>query len=173
MPYVLHQLLTESANRHPDSEAVRLLDQALTYKELEKLSNQVAHLLIANGVRPGDRVGIYLKKSPAAIASIFGIMKTGACYVPVDANAPGMRLLRARPVKAAQVLESLIRHAGVPRREAAQLIPGLPGRKISPVASESSRQVAKDLDVIAGLARWVEGRSSQAANEWRSCARSP
>jgi len=31
-------------------------------------------------------------KSPAAIAAIFGIMKTGACYVPVDANAPGPRL---------------------------------------------------------------------------------
>ena len=69
-----------------------MLDEALTYSGLEKMSNQIAHLLIANGVRPGDRVGIYLKKSPSAIASIFGIMKTGACYVPVDANAPGMRL---------------------------------------------------------------------------------
>lgn len=93
MAYVLPQLLTKSAQRSPDSEAVRLLDETLTYAELEKLSNQIAHLLIANGVRPGDRVGIYLKKSPSAIASIFGIMKTGACYVPVDANAPGMRLL--------------------------------------------------------------------------------
>ena len=44
-------------------------------------------------MKPGDRVGIYLHKSPSAIASIFGIMKTGACYVPVDANAPGLRLL--------------------------------------------------------------------------------
>ena len=70
-----------------------MLDQALTYAELEKLSNQVAHWLIAHGVQAGDRVGIYLKKSPSATASIFGIMKTGACYVPVDANAPGMRLL--------------------------------------------------------------------------------
>ena len=41
---------------------------------------------------PRDRVGIYLHKSPSAIAGIFGIMKAGACYVPVDANAPGMRL---------------------------------------------------------------------------------
>jgi amino acid adenylation domain-containing protein len=93
MAYVLHQLLTESAERNPNAEAVRLLDQALNYGELEALSNQIAHSLIANGVEPGDRVGIYLQKSPAAIASIFGIMKTGACYVPVDANAPGLRLL--------------------------------------------------------------------------------
>ncbi len=92
MAYVLHQLLTESAARRPDAEAVRLLDQALTYAELEKLSNQLAHALIEIGVVPGDRIGIYLQKSPAAIASIFGIMKTGACYVPVDPNAPGLRL---------------------------------------------------------------------------------
>jgi amino acid adenylation domain-containing protein len=89
---LLHKLLTESAERHPDAEAVRLLDQALSYAELEKLSNQLAHALIEIGVVPGDRVGIYLHKSPAAIASIFGIMKTGACYVPVDPNAPGLRL---------------------------------------------------------------------------------
>ncbi len=92
MAYVLHQLMTESAARQPDAEAVRLLDHALTYAELEKLSNQLAHALIEIGVVPGDRIGIYLHKSPAAIASIFGIMKTGACYVPVDPNAPGLRL---------------------------------------------------------------------------------
>jgi amino acid adenylation domain-containing protein len=93
MGFVLHQLLTESATRRPNTEAVRLLDAALTYGELEKLSNQLAHALIENGVLPGDRIGLYLHKSPAAIVSIFGIMKTGACYVPVDANAPGLRLL--------------------------------------------------------------------------------
>jgi amino acid adenylation domain-containing protein len=92
MAYVLHQLLTECAQQHPDAEAVRLLDQALTYAELEQLSNQVAHALIQIGVVPGDRIGIYLHKSPAAVAGIFGIMKTGACYVPVDPNAPGQRL---------------------------------------------------------------------------------
>src|SRR6266513_4710507 len=92
MAYLLHQLLTESAARRPDAEAVRLLDQALTYDELDRLSNQIAHALIANGVVRGDRVGIYLHKSPSAIAAIFGTMKAGACYVPVDTNAPGMRL---------------------------------------------------------------------------------
>jgi len=93
MAYVLHQLLTESAARRPDAEAVRLLDQTLTYGALEKLSNQLAHALIKTGVVPGDRIGIYLHKSPAAIASIFGVMKTGACYVPVDQSAPGLRVV--------------------------------------------------------------------------------
>jgi amino acid adenylation domain-containing protein len=93
MAYLLHQLLTESAARHPEAEAVRLLKEAITYRELETRSNQLAHALIRNGVTRGDRIGIYLQKSPAAIISIFGVLKTGACYVPVDANAPGQRLL--------------------------------------------------------------------------------
>lgn len=93
MAYALHQLLIESATRHPDAEAVRLRDEAITYRELETRSNQLAHALIKSGVTPGDRIGIYLQKSPAAIVSIFGVLKTGACYVPVDANAPGPRLL--------------------------------------------------------------------------------
>src|SRR6266849_2210020 len=93
MAYVLHQLLTESAARHPDDEAVRLLDEAITYRELESRSNQLANALIESGVIPGDRIGIYLQKSPAAIASIFGVMKTGACYVPVDQSAPKLRVV--------------------------------------------------------------------------------
>src|SRR5215469_15754715 len=93
MAYALHQLLIESAARHPDAEAVRLRNEAITYRELETRSNQLAHALIRSGVTPGDRIGIYLQKSPAAIVSIFGVLKTGACYVPVDANAPGPRLL--------------------------------------------------------------------------------
>ena len=92
MAFTLHQLLTQTAARQPEHEAVRLLNEALTYGELDRLSNQIAHSLIAHGVVRGDRVGIYLQKSPSAIAAIFGIMKTGACYVPVDANAPGLRL---------------------------------------------------------------------------------
>jgi len=93
MSYALHQLLVESAACRPDAEAVRLLDEAITYRELESRSNQLAHALIESGVIPGDRIGIYLHKSPAAIVSIFGVLKTGACYVPVDANAPERRLM--------------------------------------------------------------------------------
>src|SRR5437867_13322946 len=92
MAYVLHQLLTESVARRPEAEAVRLLNEAITYRELETTSNQLAHALIESGVIPGDRIGIYLHNSPAAIVSIFGTMKTGACYVPVDPIAPGRRL---------------------------------------------------------------------------------
>ena len=92
MAFTLHHLLTETAARQPDHEAVRLRDESITYAELERSSNQLAHALIECGVVRGDRVGIYLEKSTSAIASIFGVMKAGACYVPIDANAPGLRL---------------------------------------------------------------------------------
>ena len=72
-------------------EAVRLLEEAITYRQLEEQSNQLAHALIEAGGRRGDRVGIYLKKSPAAIVSIFGIRKTGACQVPDGGKQAGPR----------------------------------------------------------------------------------
>ena len=60
MAFTLHQLLTETAARQPEHEAGRLMNEALTCGQLYRLSNQVAHSLIANGVTRGDRVGIYL-----------------------------------------------------------------------------------------------------------------
>jgi amino acid adenylation domain-containing protein len=89
---VLHHLLTESVARSPESEAVRFSGRALTYGELDALSNQVARTLQAVGVRRGDRVGIYVHKSMSSIISVFGIMKAGAIYVPFDAKAPASRL---------------------------------------------------------------------------------
>lgn len=92
MAFLLHHLLTESAQRLPQKEAVRFQGEGLTYGELDALSNQVARTLQAAGVRRGDRVGIYVHKSLASIISVFGIMKAGGVYVPLDPNAPASRL---------------------------------------------------------------------------------
>jgi amino acid adenylation domain-containing protein len=90
--YLLHQLLTESAARIPEQEAVRFLGQGLTYAELDRQTNQVARSLWSAGVRRGDRVGIYVHKSLASVISVFGIMKAGGVYVPLDPGAPAKRL---------------------------------------------------------------------------------
>ncbi|HBY94950.1 MAG TPA: D-alanine--poly(phosphoribitol) ligase [Chloroflexi bacterium] len=92
MAYLLHQLLTESARRVPKKEAVRFEGRGLTYQDLDVLTNQVARTLKAAGVRRGDRVGIYLHKSIASVVSLFGILKAGGVYVPLDPNAPVKRL---------------------------------------------------------------------------------
>jgi amino acid adenylation domain-containing protein len=88
----LHQLLVLSAQKYPDRIAVEETDDgAITYHDLNQLSDRLRERLIHLGVRPGDRVGIYLRKSIDAVASIFGILKAGAVYVPVDPGAPPAR----------------------------------------------------------------------------------
>jgi amino acid adenylation domain-containing protein len=92
MAYLLQHLLTDSAARRPDTPAVAAGDRILTYDELDRLSNQVARALRAQGVAPGDRVGVLAPKSPASVVGVFGAVKAGACYVPLDPGAPARRL---------------------------------------------------------------------------------
>jgi amino acid adenylation domain-containing protein len=88
----LHQLLVQSAQEYPDRIAVEETDGgAITYHDLNQLSDRLRDRLAQLGVCPGDRVGIYLRKSIDAVASIFGILKAGAVYVPVDPGAPPAR----------------------------------------------------------------------------------
>jgi amino acid adenylation domain-containing protein len=88
----LPQLLEASARRRPDHVAVEDPPAgSITYRELDALSDRVRDRLRALGVRPGDRVGIYLRKSIDAVAAIFGALKAGAAYVPVDPAAPAWR----------------------------------------------------------------------------------
>src|SRR5579863_8838836 len=92
MAYLLHQLLRESARRSPDKSAVISGEQSLSYGELDTLTDQLAGVLLARGIVPVDRVGIYVSKSLASIVSVFSILKVGACYVPLDPGAPARRL---------------------------------------------------------------------------------
>ena len=92
MAYLLQHLLTDSAARAPRRPAVAVGEQFLTYAELDQLSNQVARALLAQGVAPGDRVGILAPKSAAAIVGLYGVLKAGACYVPLDPKSPAPRL---------------------------------------------------------------------------------
>src|SRR4029450_13558899 len=88
----LHQLLDVSASRFPDNVAVEEGENASTsYAELAGLSDRLRDRLREMGVGLGDRVGICMRKSGDAIASIFGIMKAGAAYVPADPTAPALR----------------------------------------------------------------------------------
>jgi amino acid adenylation domain-containing protein len=91
-PFLLPQLLDETAGRRPERQALAFSGQGLTYEELAHRSGSLARLLIQQGVRKGDRVGIYTEKSFEAVVAIYGIMKAGAAYVPIDPLAPISRL---------------------------------------------------------------------------------
>lgn len=92
MDFLLHHLLQTSAAEHPDRVAAVDGSTVMTFAELDMRSNQLANLLIELGVERGDRIGIYLDKSLASIVAIFGILKSGAAYVPFDPLAPVSRL---------------------------------------------------------------------------------
>ena len=92
MGYLLHHLLSEAAERDPDHVAVRCRDRSLTYGELESAANGVATTLVAAGVQRHDRVGIHLPKSVEMVAAVYGVLKAGAVYVPLDPRAPKARL---------------------------------------------------------------------------------
>lgn len=86
--YLLPQFLRQSSSEHPDRYAIMLADRTMTYSELDRASNRLARLLVQKGVKAEDRVGIVSKKSIESIISVFGILKAGAVYVPIDPGAP-------------------------------------------------------------------------------------
>jgi amino acid adenylation domain-containing protein len=89
---LVHTLLDRAAARRPHHPAVEDEDGGtITYLDLATLSDRVRDRLHNLGVRQGDRVGIYLRKSIDAVAAIFGTLKAGAAYVPVDPGAPAAR----------------------------------------------------------------------------------
>jgi amino acid adenylation domain-containing protein len=92
MAYLLQRLLTDAAARHPERAAVSAGGRQLSYSELDQLSNQLARALLRLGVTPRDRVALLAPKSAAAVAGLYGVLKAGACYVPLDPKAPTARL---------------------------------------------------------------------------------
>ena len=92
MIFQLPQLLTASAARHPGSDAVRHGDARVTYAELDERSGRLAATLVDLGVRRGDRVGFFFPKSIPSIVTIFGILKAGGVYVPIDPASPAERV---------------------------------------------------------------------------------
>jgi amino acid adenylation domain-containing protein len=89
----LPELLARAARERPDHPAV-VADRTVTYAELDDLASRVAAVLARSGIEPGDRVAVSAPKSVAVVASIFGIMRAGAAYVPIDPGSPAPRAAR-------------------------------------------------------------------------------
>jgi amino acid adenylation domain-containing protein len=90
--YLLHQLLEASAARTPDATAVVQGDRTISYGELDDRARRLSGALADLGVRRGDRVCLYLEKSIESLVGIYGVLKAGAAYVPLDPQAPAARL---------------------------------------------------------------------------------
>src|ERR1700691_544610 len=92
MAYVLQQLLSKSAKAYPEKTAVWARGRSITYRELDERSNQMAHLLRKQGIKKGDRVGLFFPKCVESVVSMLGVLKAGGVYVPLDPQAPADRV---------------------------------------------------------------------------------
>jgi amino acid adenylation domain-containing protein len=86
-----HELFETQAQRTPRAIALRFEDQHLTYRELDRSSNQLAHHLRKLGVGPEVLVGICLERSLEMVVGLLGILKAGGAYVPIDPAYPAAR----------------------------------------------------------------------------------
>jgi amino acid adenylation domain-containing protein len=87
----VHQLIMEQAEAAPESKAVVFDGEFLTYRQLDRRSNQVAHRLISRGVGRGDLVAVQMERCLDLVTVLLGILKTGAAYVPIDVQWPASR----------------------------------------------------------------------------------
>jgi amino acid adenylation domain-containing protein len=175
MAYLLQHLLADAAARHPRRPAVASDGCLLSYQELDRMSNKLARTLPRLGVAPGDRVGVLAPKSAAAVIAVYGALKAGACYVPLDPKAPADRLSHivrdsgafvimadeTRTPAAVALAEAVPRPAGVvtvsvqgPAREAAVSVPAHGGATVPWAAadSESGEPLAEERAIETDLA---------------------
>ncbi|WP_420127100.1 amino acid adenylation domain-containing protein [Longimicrobium sp.] len=89
----IHDMFQAQAWRTPDRVAVVYEDRQLTYGELNARANRLAHHLRGLGVGPDVRVGICLEREPELVVAVFGVLKAGGAYLPLDPGYPRERLL--------------------------------------------------------------------------------
>ena len=89
---LIHEMLEETAKRYPQNIAVKHGDETITFDELNKQSMKLAGFFHSKGVKEGDRIALVAEKSIKSVVFIFGILKSGAMYVPIDPSIPKERL---------------------------------------------------------------------------------
>jgi non-ribosomal peptide synthetase component F len=89
----VHRVFEAQARKTPDGVALTMADEKLTYRALNARANQLAHLLIAEGVRADMRVGICMVPCFDMVVSILAVLKAGGAYVPLDSAHPAPRLV--------------------------------------------------------------------------------
>jgi len=88
----VHRLIEQQAAERPDAVALIFGNEVLSYGELNRRANQLAHRLIAEGVRPEVKVGVALERSIELVVGLLAILKAGGAYVPLDPEYPVDRI---------------------------------------------------------------------------------
>jgi amino acid adenylation domain-containing protein len=88
----IHQLFEEQVDRTPEAVALTFEEVELTYKELNRRANQLAHYLHSLGVSSEVRIGLCVERSLEMVIAVLGVLKAGGAYVPLDPQYPPERL---------------------------------------------------------------------------------
>jgi amino acid adenylation domain-containing protein len=172
----LSRLLDEALERRPEHTAVRdEQDQTLTFAALGHGADRLATRLARWGVGRGDRVGLWLPKSLAAVTAIHGILRSGAAYVPVDPTGPAWRaasIFGAAGVKAIVVdsaLAATLDETWTGTGPLPRLIMVDP--RAAKAADDTSSRSVGTLDAVnaAGLAYWTEIMADDAPSPLAAC----
>jgi len=89
---LIHEMLEQTATKYPNKIAVKHGEETITFMGLNTQSARVAAFLYSVGIKEGDRVALGAKKNIETIINIFGILKAGAVYVPIDKTMPKERI---------------------------------------------------------------------------------
>jgi len=100
----IHALFEQQVERAPGAVAVEFAGEQLTYAELNRRANRLAHHLVGLGVGPEARVAIALERGAELITAMLGVLKAGGAYVPLDPAYPAERLRFMLEDSAAAVL---------------------------------------------------------------------
>ena len=87
-----HECIPYFATKQPDQEALVAIDAKYTYREMNEVTNRIAHALRQRGVKERDRVALLLPRTSRLILSLFGVLKAGAAYIPCDPEYPADRV---------------------------------------------------------------------------------
>jgi amino acid adenylation domain-containing protein len=107
----IHVLFQAQAARTPDAEAIAYAGRGVSYRALDEDSSRLAHHLMARGVGPESRVGVFTERTPETVIAILAILKAGGAYVPLDPAYPAERL---RYMLADAGARTVVAPAGVP-----------------------------------------------------------
>ena len=113
----LHALFEQQVRQTPDSLALCFEQQELSYTELNRQANQLAHFLIASGADRNQPVAVCMQRSVELVICLYAILKSGAAYLPLDTSSPQGRLQDMLDDAGAPVLIT-DNDAGVPALEA-------------------------------------------------------
>ncbi|AZK48524.1 non-ribosomal peptide synthetase/type I polyketide synthase [Paenibacillus lentus] len=89
---LVHELFEDCARLHPEQLAVSDGEKSYSYTELNAQANRIAHMLQQSGLQQGQVVGLMVRRSTEMVAAIFGVLKAGGAYLPLDSAQPGERI---------------------------------------------------------------------------------